>query len=217
MRGRPRLLVTGFGPFPGMARNPSEVIARRVAAGPRWRALGVDATSLVLPTTYAAIAEKLRPALEEPLAAILLVGVAARTRAVRIEQRALNRASILLPDASRLRPGRIALATGPAYRCSTVPAATMAAILRRHGVSCRASADAGRYLCNAAYFEALASGVPVLFLHIPKPPARRPAKQPRHRRRQSWEERLAQSFTVAAAELVRRGRVPGSRIRAPGL
>ena len=31
-----RLLVTGFGPFPGVMRNPSAEIARRVAASARW-------------------------------------------------------------------------------------------------------------------------------------------------------------------------------------
>ena len=30
---RPRLLVTGFGPFPGIPKNPSAEIARLVAAG----------------------------------------------------------------------------------------------------------------------------------------------------------------------------------------
>lgn len=217
MRNRPRLLVTGFGPFPGMAHNPSEAIARRVAASPRWRLLDAEVGALVLPTTYAAIEGALKPALRQPVAAILLIGVAGRARAVRIEARALNRASILSPDAAGFRPRRLGLAAWPAFRRSPLPPAAVAPILKRHGVPCRASQDAGRYLCNAAFFEALAQTRPVLFLHIPKPPRRKPLTQPALRCRSTWEERLAGAFTAIAADLVRRGRAAGFRASAPRL
>ena len=215
--GRAPLLVVGFGPFPGMSRNPSEVIARRVAGSPSWRLLDTPPALLVLPTTYAALQDELGPALQEPLAAVLLIGVAGPARAVRIESRALNRTSILSPDASRFRPKQLALASGPRARTTKLPAPAAARILKLHKVPCRTSHDAGRYLCNAAYYQALAGSAPVLFLHIPKAPRRRPRRQPGARQRLTWEERLAGAFGAVAADLVRRGRNAGFRPGRPAL
>ena len=65
---RPRLLVTGFGRFPGVSVNPSAEVARRVAASPRWRRLGIEAEALVMPTAYAAIEAVLAPALDADMA-----------------------------------------------------------------------------------------------------------------------------------------------------
>lgn len=207
MPKRPRLLVTGFGPFPGMRRNPSAEIARRVAGSPRWRWLGIEARALVLATTYAALHEEFDPALrQEPLAAMLMIGVAGRSKQVRIEARALNRASRLLPDASARVPAPLMLAFGPAFRRSSIPIAASAVVLRRRGVRCRLSQDAGRYLCNAAYFRALVEPGPTLFLHIPRPPRVRPRKTRRPRPRLTWSERLSEAFVDVAVDLVRRGR-----------
>ncbi len=51
-----RLLVTGFGPFPGMPANPSAALAQRVAGSRPLAAVSASRpASLVLPTTYAAI------------------------------------------------------------------------------------------------------------------------------------------------------------------
>jgi pyroglutamyl-peptidase len=206
---RPRLLVTGFGPFPGMARNPSAEIARRIAAAPRWRRLGVAAEALILPTTYAALADVLEPALAKAPDAVLMIGVAGRSRAVRIERQARNRASLLLPDAAGRRPQRLALADGPAARRLGTSPARLRALLRRHGIACRVSHDAGRYICNAAYYRALAGPVPVLFVHIPKPPraGRRRLHAPRRR---SWTDALAAALIEAAALTLRSGASPPS-------
>jgi pyroglutamyl-peptidase len=200
---RPRLLVTGFGPFPGMSRNPSAEMARRVAAAPRWRRLGVAAQALILPTTYAALADVLEPALAEAPDAVLMIGVAGRSRAVRIERQARNRASLLLPDAAGRRPQRLTLADGPAARRLGTSPARLSTLLRRHGVACRVSHDAGRYLCNAAYFRALAGPVPVLFVHLPKPRARR--RRAHAPRRLSWTDALAAALIESAAVTLRVG------------
>jgi pyroglutamyl-peptidase len=212
-----RVLVVGFGPFPGISRNPSEVIARRVAASPRWRLLDAAPELLVLPTTYAALDDVLRPALQSPLAAVLLIGVAGRTRDVRIERRALNRTSVLHPDAARVVPTRLTLAEGPRIRTGPVALPATARILRAHKVACGRSYDAGRYLCNAAYYQVLAGSSPVLFLHIPKPPARKPRRRHGPRSRLTWEQRLATAFVAVAAGLVRHGRNGGFRCGRPAL
>ena len=207
-----RLLVIGFGAFPGMPRNPSGEVAQRVAGSPRWRLHGVRTRALVLPTTYAALRTELAPALTAG-SATLMIGVAGRAKAVRVEARAVNRASRLLPDASGALSGLTLAPAGPAVRRTRIPAGRAVVLLRRAGVPCRVSQDAGRYLCNAAYFQALAGAAPVLFLHIPKPPRRRPRKaRPVGRARTGTApEHLARAFVAVALALLRaapRNRTP---------
>lgn len=200
------LLITGFGPFPGVPRNPSAALACRVGALARAKVGGEPVQVLILHTTYAAIPAMLEPALAEAPAAILLFGVASRAKRVRVEVQGRNRTSRLFPDAS----GRIAARPtlepgGPAARCSPAAAPALA-ILRRSGIAAIPSRDAGRYLCNATYFRALREGPPALFLHIPLPPRiRRPAKAVR-RLRQAPGETLAQACVEVARRLVLRAR-----------
>lgn len=161
------LLVTGFGPFPSMARNPSAGAARAVAASPRWRVLGIEVRLQVLTTAYAAITTELEPALTERPAAVLMIGVAGRSRRIRVERRGTARRSTLFPD----RAGEMAHApmTRLPPRWTTAPAEAARLVFMRHGLPARLSRDAGRYLCNAAYFHALGPKAAVLFIHIPKP------------------------------------------------
>ena len=96
-----KLLITGFGPFPRVPRNPSGLLAEHVAASPRLRVAGIRASALVLPTTYGAVDAMLRPAIAREVPdAVLMIGVAARRREVCVERQALNRVSRLFPDAS---------------------------------------------------------------------------------------------------------------------
>jgi pyroglutamyl-peptidase len=203
---KPRLLVTGFGPFPGIARNPSAEIARRVAASPRLRRRGAESAALILETNYAAIERDLAPAMRDGgFDAVLMIGVAGRSRHIRVERRALNRASILLPDATKRRPA-FQLGAGPATRPSSVDPIGVWALLRRAGLACRVSQDAGRYLCNAAYFAALSRDAPVLFLHIPRAPRLRRRRPGKRIGRQPWEERLAAAFVEAGLGLLKDAR-----------
>ncbi len=202
----PRLLVTGFGPFPGIPRNPSEVAARRLARDPRWRRLGIEVEALALSTTYAAVERELLPALERSRPdALLMIGVAGRARDVRVETRGLNRASILLPDAAKVRPARLQFARAPLVRLTRAKPARQVVTLRRHGFRARASINAGPYLCNASYFAALTLPCPVLFVHIPKP-GRALRKRPGARRGPGWHERLAAAFGDVGLDLLRQAR-----------
>ncbi|MDB5591431.1 MAG: peptidase pyroglutamyl peptidase, partial [Enterovirga sp.] len=95
-----RLLVTGFGPFPTMPRNPSAALAAAVAGAAAWRRRGVAAECRILATTYAALGTELDPALATGPDAVLMIGVAGRSRRIRVERRATPRRSRLFPDAS---------------------------------------------------------------------------------------------------------------------
>jgi pyroglutamyl-peptidase len=198
------LLITGFGPFPRMPENPSAALARRLGGLPRLRlALGQWPRVLVLRTRYDAIPETFAPALAEGPSAVLMFGVAGGAKRLRVEMRGRNRASRLFPDASGTRPARLTLAAdGPAERRSPVAAAA-GVILRRHGVPASASRDAGRYLCNASYYRALAEDCPVLFLHIPP---RGRTRRPQHQRPGTDPQRVLRALAEIAAMLARRGR-----------
>lgn len=204
------LLVTGFGPFPTVPRNPSAALARTVAGSPRLRRLGIEARSLVLTTAYRALADELGPALAQRPAAILMIGVASRSTTIRVEWRATGRRSALFADVGGELAGgllgRREPAPGPSgVRRSRVAPRKALLSLRRRGLPSRISRDAGRYLCNAAYFRALAGQVPVLFVHVPAPP--------RHGRA-GWDGKLAAALAEIAVALVGQARVAeGARLR----
>ncbi|WP_375461807.1 peptidase C15 [uncultured Enterovirga sp.] len=200
-----RLLVTGFGPFPSMPRNPSAALARAVASAPRWRLLGVSAESRILTTAYAALETELDPALAGKPDAVLMIGVAGRSRRIRVEGRATPRRSALFADAAGVRAERPEGSGVPSERRSRFPPIRALLALRREQVPARLSRDAGRYLCNAAYFRALAGSAPTLFIHIPKPVTPRPRSSP-CRRHLRQEESLAAALTMIATQLLLQAR-----------
>lgn len=205
----PLLLVTGFGPFPRARVNPSAGLARAVAASPRWRLAGAEARALVLETTYACLDAVFEPALRGPPApaAVLMMGLALRAKRVRVEGRATRRPSPLLPDAAGRNAKGRAATPGPAARRTRLSVPAVVACLERHRVACRPSHEAGRYLCNAAYYRALAGAAPVLFLHVPAAPRPGRRRLPGElRARERWAEHLARAFVVLGVELLARAR-----------
>lgn len=211
------LLITGFGPFPLVPDNPSGQLARRVATQRIWHRIGFAAQALVMPTSYRSIEGLLKPALRNMQPdAVLMIGVAARTPFIRVETRAINRASILFADAGGHYPRAALNYSLGLRRDNGSPAASALLALRRAGISARASHDAGRYLCNAAYFHALTdaglAGVPVLFVHIPLPRDRKPLKRgrPHSRRRPSLRD-METALLVLARHLAHEGRKAARR------
>jgi pyroglutamyl-peptidase len=202
---RQHLLVTGFGPFPLMPRNPSAALARRVAASQRWRVLGIDVTCRILTTAYSALASELDPALGTAPDAVLMIGVAGRWRRIRVERRGTSRRSMLFPDVSGQTASKPESA-GPEQRQTRLAPTKALRALRQQALPSRVSRDAGRYLCNASYYRALSRPVPVLFVHIPKAPRVRPRREPVARSRLSYDQRLAAALIEIGMLLVRQGR-----------
>jgi pyroglutamyl-peptidase len=188
--GRPlRVLVTGFGPYPGVPSNPTGTLARRIARDGRLRFAGIEAKAAIFETTYSGIGKALGRALEQADPDVCLhLGLAPRARTVRVELRAENRARPLSPDASGRRPDRREIVKGakPLMHTSVRTAPVLTA-LRLAGVPAAPSRDAGAYLCNAVYFLSLdaarhESQRLVLFVHNPRP-APHPGHRPAARRR----------------------------------
>ena len=190
-----------------MPRNPSASLARAVAASPRWRLQGVEASPLILTTAYATLAREFDPALRGRPDAVLMIGVAGRSKGLRVEWRATSRRSTLFPDVAGERAEVPANAKGRPVRRTPLPSSKLLLALRRHGLPSRLSRDAGRYLCNAAYFRALGTGLPVVFIHIPRTPdPNRPRRNGARAPQPPWPRRLTVALTEIGMIILRERR-----------
>ncbi len=162
----------------------------------------------VFATRYQAVDQEL-PALLARLRpdALIMFGLASRTRHVRIETRARNALSRRVPDAGgHLPQARRIAPEGPAALRLPLPAHRLLAAVRAAGLAAALSRDAGDYLCNYLCWRAASAAGQnsgprlVAFVHVPdvhRIKTRRP-RAPRHRvgRRRA---------PAALADLVRAG------------
>jgi len=170
------ILLTGFGPFPGAPINPTGWLVGRLARLRRPALSDVKLLPHVFDTTYRAVDRDLPPLLARVKPdAVLMFGLAARTPCLRIETRARNVVSALVPDAAgeRLPSIRVELG-GPGARLFGAPAARLALAAHKSRVKARVSRDAGRYLCNYLCWRMIETmscrGAPkfAVFVHVPK-------------------------------------------------
>ncbi len=101
-----RVLITGFGPFPGAPFNPSAALAKALACRRRPALAGIERSTYVFATTYASVDRELPKlfAQKQKPDVVLMFGVAGRRRQLCIETRACNAVSLLFPDAAGHRP-----------------------------------------------------------------------------------------------------------------
>ena len=166
----PRLLLTGFGPFPGAPLNPTAEVVARIAAERRGAPIGVTIVPHVFATTWAGL-----DGLGGLLAAarpdaVLHLGLKRRARAITVERCARNRVLVAAVDADgRAPPGPMLDPEGPPRRPATLPVGRVAAQIAGLGLPVTVSEDAGRYLCNALLWRSLGlgGGRPCGFLHLP--------------------------------------------------
>jgi pyroglutamyl-peptidase len=172
----PTILLTGFGPFPGSPNNPSGQIARKLAATRRPAFADTKRIAHVFTTTYAAIDQQL-PALilRHRPDAIVMFGLSARTKHVRIELQARNRLLTLFPDAAGFSPRKQTIrGSGPAFLRGRAPFARLLGAARSTGMATALSRNAGSYVCNYCYWRAVDGSVlpdlpkVIIFVHVPK-------------------------------------------------
>lgn len=166
-----KLLVTGFGPFPGVRHNPSGQIALAIGRSARLKRQGVDVSAHELIVTYAALPDLVELIAKEKPDAILMFGIAARTKQPRLERRGENRTRPLSVDASGTRPKSRKLdEAAPLIRNVKVALEPLRLAIGRQGFKPTLSNNAGAYLCNAVLFTALGTvpEVPAIFVHVPK-------------------------------------------------
>jgi pyroglutamyl-peptidase len=174
MGERLRVLITGFGPFPGAPYNPTMPLIDRLLQLRRPAFDDVAFYSHIFHVTYATVDRELPQLLAKHRPhALLMFGLAARTSYLRIETRARNAVTTIWADAdgTRIRKGSIA-ADDDAMMFGPHTAKLLRAALAT-GIDVRASRDAGSYLCNYLSWRAIEAtrqdDGPHLaaFIHIP--------------------------------------------------
>src|SRR3954471_19907114 len=98
------ILITGFGPFPGAPYNPTMPLVARLLRLRRPAFTDVELFGHIFPVTYRAVDRDLPQLLfRHRPHALLMFGLATRTRHLRIETRARNAVTMLWPDADHTR------------------------------------------------------------------------------------------------------------------
>jgi pyroglutamyl-peptidase len=145
-----RVLVTGFEPFRRWTVNSSAEAARALAAARPGLAVAV------LPVDHDAAPRALAAAVAASRPDILLLTGLADEPRLRLELVAR-------------RPAHVA--QGPQTLRGLWPWSAALDAVRATGAPARLSDDAGRYVCDTAYWAALAAGCAPLtaFLHVPPP------------------------------------------------
>ncbi|MDO5750073.1 MAG: pyroglutamyl-peptidase I [Rothia sp. (in: high G+C Gram-positive bacteria)] len=167
-----RLLLTCFGPFPGVPVNPTQRIAAALVA-----VLGEEAniTLRELPVSYAGSSAALESELAaETYDAVLSLGVAVGRSRIGIERVAINLDDARIEDNDGVRLHDAPIAPGgPAAYFSTLPVRALYESARAAGYPVEISDTAGTYVCNHVMYTVqhllAESGaqIPAGFIHIP--------------------------------------------------
>lgn len=165
----PTVLLTGFGPFPGVPINATGVLIPRILSRLRRLDPSVGASSAILPTEWkrgptraAALIDRLAPDV------VIHFGVSASARGFVIERRASN-VCLPYPDAAGQMPA------GPIsgdieFLEARWPSQQIVSRLVRDQFPVATSDDAGGYLCNAVLYATLSRPAdPTIagFVHLP--------------------------------------------------
>lgn len=169
----PRVLITGFGPFPGVSDNPSAWLAETLAD--REAELDCRLQAEILPTEWDTVAA-LTPELFETTQPRIIVhfGVCQSAQGFRLERSAHNRVFARADMSGALPRARTIHPHGPARLDTDFPVTSLAAHLKALGIAAAPSHSAGRYLCNFLYYRSLAwaalqeEPTTALFVHIPQ-------------------------------------------------
>jgi pyroglutamyl-peptidase len=165
-------VVQGFGPFGGLAANPSELLVRALAERG-----SPDVVTEVLPVSRQRVAEQVPKLMERHRPQVwLCVGVAAGRTALAIEAVAVNLADWgeSAADVDGVSVARAPIsADGPAAQLTTLPVGPILAGWEAAGIPGYLSQTAGSYLCNYSFYAAAQAAseleLPCMvgFLHVP--------------------------------------------------
>ena len=126
-----RVLIAGFGPFPGAPFNPTTLLTAALARRRRPALSGIEIESHVFTTAYTEVDRDLRRLFARKPDAVLIFGLAAGRRHVTVETRARNAVSLLSPDASGRRPKRATIDMGkPRSQAGNTPSVSLLYALR---------------------------------------------------------------------------------------
>lgn len=169
------LLLTFFGPFPGVPVNPTVALAegaQRLLA--RMRP-DLNVITRELPVSYDGSSTALRTALQEVQPdALISLGVAVGRDAVSLEQVAINLDSAGIEDNDGdKRCDELITPGGQEAYFSSLPVRASFERLRAAGEPVEISYTAGTYVCNHVFYEGqrisreLGLSIPAGFVHVP--------------------------------------------------
>jgi pyroglutamyl-peptidase len=174
MDDRLRILITGFGPFPGAPFNPTMKLVERLMHLRRPAFDGVELSRHIFHVTYATVDRELPQLLKKRRPhALLMFGLADRTSFLRVETRARNAVTTIFPDADGTRVGKGSIAADADAMMFGPHTAKLLRAALSTGIDARTSRDAGAYLCNYLSWRAIEATQqgkgPQLaaFIHIP--------------------------------------------------
>jgi pyroglutamyl-peptidase len=222
MNDKLRILVSGFGPFPGAPYNPTQPLVARLLRLRRPALSDVELIGHIFPVTYGDVDRQLPDLLARHRPhALLMFGLASRTAHVRVETRARNAVNVLWPDAGHtlIRKGSIS-GRADAQMFGPHTARLLRAAMAT-GVDIRASRDAGSYLCNYLSWRAIEatgrSDGPNLaaFAHVPL--IARGAQRRGATHRVTLEELVdaGEAMLLEMVKLTRRARLPARSLIRP--
>ena len=169
-----RILITGFGPFPGATFNPTTPLVKRLMQLRRPALGGVALTSHIFHVTYQTVDRELPDLIAQHRPqALLMFGLASRTAHLRVETRARNAVTTHLPDADGNRARKTSLVRGADALAFGPHTAHLLRAARSTGIDAQLSRDAGAYLCNYLSWRAIEAtrqpDGPTLasFVHVP--------------------------------------------------
>ena len=169
------VLLSGFSPFAGAARNESwDAVA---LAAPMLRERGLTVEALELPVEFDRAGALLMEAADELRPRVVIAtGLAAGRSGITPERVAVNVRDARIPDNAGASPIDVPVVPGaPVGYFSTLPIKAMVAALAADGVPASVSQTAGTYVCNDVCFQlqhrlainpALA-GIRGGFVHVP--------------------------------------------------
>jgi pyroglutamyl-peptidase len=171
---RPTILLTGFGPFPGIDSNATAELIPELIEAARARFPEHQVIGEVLPVEWSRAPQVLKRLLSGAKAVLALhFGVSHEAHGLQIELVGRNVRGARHDATGELPKCETVIAAGPAMLASTLPAERIVARLSRGGFPCCTSNNAGTYLCNALMYHSLTAAralpTPFLsgFIHVP--------------------------------------------------
>jgi len=173
---KPVVLLTGFGPFSGVAINPSW---ETVKTFHDTELGGCRIETIQLPVVY----DEIEPLLQAAIARYkpkLVISFGVGSQVIQVETLARNGYHPVKPkDVKGNPPPREKInPTGPDTYPTRLPAAEIVAALSKEKIGASTSTDAGGYLCNECFYRIMAAAPPAAaagFVHVPMYDTKDPA------------------------------------------
>ncbi|HSP47952.1 MAG TPA: pyroglutamyl-peptidase I [Clostridiaceae bacterium] len=168
-----KILVTAFDPFGGEKKNPAQDAVRKLPD----EISGAKIVRMEIPTVFRTSTGVLEAAMrKEGPDAVLCVGQAGGSAAVRMERVAVNLKDARIPDNEGNQPEDLPIQEGgPSAYFSLLPVKAMAEAVRKKGLPAEVSYSAGTFVCNHLMYgllhligtEEVFRDVIGGFLHVP--------------------------------------------------